>query len=157
MKDNILTKISELRYVVGSLMEAKKWWSTQFFDFNSKAFLGYIFPKSINQKMDFFLDPSRHLVDAEVGANYYHLFRLPIQVEEKLFKMAKFQPNDQSISEEDSLEFLKKLAEDLFIEQHHGPINIGSSEHIDSDIIRTLAAHYLSAFENDYKVHPYLN
>jgi hypothetical protein len=71
--------------------------------------------------------------------------------------MTKFQPNDLTLSEEDSLEFLKKIAEDLFIEQHHGPINIGSSEHIDLDIIRTIAAHYLSAFENDYKVHPYLN
>ncbi|MFC5191886.1 BrxE family protein [Algoriphagus aquatilis] len=157
MKESVFVKISELRTVVGFLMEDRKWWNTQFFESSSKDFLGYIFPKSINQKMNFYLDPIRHLVDSEVGANYYHLFRLPIQVEEKLFKMAKIQVEDKSLTYDGALECLKSLSEDLSIERHHGPINIGSTERIDSDIIQVLAAHYLSAFEHDYKVHPYLN
>jgi hypothetical protein len=150
-------KIQELRAVVGFLMEDRKWWPSQFFESSSNDFLSYIFPKSINQKMDFFLEPIRHLVDVEVGANYYHLFRLPIQMEEKLFKTAKSLVKPHSLSHESALEYLKNLSEDLLIERHQGPINIGSTERIDSDLIQVFAAHYLAAFENEYKVHPYLN
>jgi hypothetical protein len=150
-------KIQELRAVVGFLMEDRKWWPSQFFESSSNDFLSYIFPKSINQKMDFYLDPVRHLVDAEVGANYYHLFRLPIQIEEKLFKTGKSQFNFQSLTHETALEYLKNLSEDLIIERHQGPINIVSTDKIDRDLIQVFASHYLSAFENDYKVHPYLN
>jgi hypothetical protein len=150
-------KIQELRAVVGFLMEDRKWWTSQFFESSSKDFLSYIFPKSINQKKDFFLEPVRHLVDAEVGANYYHLFRLPIQMEEKLFKKAKSQVMTHLLTYESALEYLKNISEDLLIERHQGPINIGSTERMDSDLIQVFAAHYLSAFENDYKVHPYLN
>lgn len=150
-------KIQELRAVVGFLMEDRKWWNSQFFESSSNDFLSYIFPKSINQKKEFYLEPVRHLVDAEVGANYYHLFRLPIQIEEKLFKTGKSQFNIQSLTHETALEYLKNLSEDLLIERNQGPINIGSTERMDSDLIQVFAAHYLSAFENDYKVHPYLN
>lgn len=150
-------KIHELRTLVGFLMEDRKWWTTQFFESSSKDFLNYIFPKSINQQKEFYLEPVRHLVDAEVGANYYHLFRLPIQMEEKLFKTAKSQVKTHALSYDSALEYLKNISEDLLIERHQGPINIGSTEMMDSDLIQVFAAHYLSAFENDYKVHPYLN
>ncbi|MCS5488901.1 BrxE family protein [Algoriphagus limi] len=157
MKEALLNKILELRTTVGFLMEETNWWNTQFFESTSNDFLGYIFPKSINQKKDFYLDLIRYLVDIEVGANYYHLFRLPVQVEEKLYKMSDSQEKVQPITYDKAILCLKSLSEDLSIEPHQGPINIGSSEAISSDIIQVLAAHYLSAFENDYKVHPYLN
>ena len=138
-------------------MEENKWWHSHFFESTSNNFLAYIFPKSIKQSSEFYLETIRHSVDAEVGSNYYHLFRLPVQLEEKLYKRAYFSADETLSRGENALEVLRNLSEDLSVEHHHGPINIGSSEHLNEDVIQAMAAHYLSAFEYNYKVHPYLN
>ncbi|GEM_PF-1388632 len=157
MEESVLKKVLILRSAVGFLMEDKKWWHSNFFEETSTDFLAYIFPKSVKQQSNFYLEAIRHSVDAEVGANYYHLFRLPVQGEEKLYKIVSLDSNKIVSSSESALEVLKKLTGDLFVDQHQGPINIGSSEQLSEDVIQVIAAHYLSSFENDYKVHPYLN
>lgn len=156
MNHNILEQISQLRLSVGYLMEEKKWWHSHFFEPTSTDFLAYIFPKSIKQNSDFYLEAIRYSVDAEVGANYYHLFRLPIHVEENLYKKASIGAQEIVSNKENAIEILRKLTEDLSVEQNQGPINVGSSEHLNEDLIQAIAAHYLSSFENNYKVHPYL-
>jgi hypothetical protein len=157
MKESVLKEVLILRTAVGYLMEEKKWWYSNFFEPTSADFLAYIFPKSIKKQSNFYLEAIRHSVDAEVGANYYHLFRLPVQGEEKLYRKVRLGLNETVSSSESAFDALKKLAGGLLVDQHQGPINIGSSEQLNEDVIQVIAAHYLSAFENNYKVHPYLN
>lgn len=157
MNNFILNNIINLRLTVGYLIEEKKWWHSQFFEPSSNDFLAYIFPKSNKQKSDFYLNAIRYSIDAEVGSNYYHLFRLPIHLEEKTYKLANTISEDLMSDKQSPIEVLRNLTNDLSVEQHQGPINIGSSTELNEDVIQAFAAHYLSAIENNYKVHPYLN
>ena len=150
MENNILKKIIQIRIAVGFLMEEHKWWHSSFFAPITTEFLGYIFPKSIKLNSDFYLEAIRHSIDSEVGANYYHLFRLPIHVEEKLFKNASLSAEEIVPNMVNALELLENSAKGLNVEQHQGPINIGSSEQLNEDVIQAFAAYYFSAFENNY-------
>ena len=157
MKDDLLEKINKLRIAVGYMTEQMAWWDTKFFAPASNDFLAYIFPKSIKDNSNFFLDAIRFLVDKEVGANYYHLFRLPMELEEQLRKKTS-QANEKLINtEEMALKVLEQLSDSLTVEKNEGPINIGSSDKMNADIVQVFAAQYYSAFNKKYKVYPYLN
>ena len=156
MKEELLERIMKLRIAVGYMIEKQAWWHTKFFAPSSNDFLAYIFPKSAKENSAFFLDAIRFSVDSEVGANYYHLFRFPVELEEKLnqIHLSKEEPLN---SEEKALKVLQQLSDGLSVENNNGPINIGSSDQLGSDTIQAIAAQYYSAFMNNYKVHPYLN
>ncbi len=157
MKEELLERIIKLRIVVGYMIEKQAWWNTNFFSPTSKDFLAYIFPKSTNDNSAFFLDALRHSIDTEVGANYYHLFRLPIELEEQLHKKTTISIDEYINTEGTALKVLEELSDGLSVEMKNGPINIGTSDHLNIDIIQAIAAQYYSAFMNDYEVHPYLN
>lgn len=157
MEEELIEKTLKLRIVVGYLIESENWWNTKFFDPTSKDFLDYIFPKSKNDKSVFFIDAFRYLTDMEVGANYYHLFRLPIKLEEQLYKKVRLSIGEVINSKEHALSILHDFSESLNIEKKSGPINIGESNQFNIDTIQAIAAHYDSGFKNNYKVHPYLN
>lgn len=155
MNKGMLDKIKEVRYAVGFLMEKNKWYQTNFFELESKDFLNYIFPRSISHNSEFHLEAMRYFLDSEVGANYYHLFRLPIEIEEKLHKGRL---DDVVIqNEEHALSILEENSGGLFVERNFGPVNIGAVSLLNIDVIEVISAQYYSAFNNDYKVHPYLN
>lgn len=157
MKGEILSEIFELRLSVGFLMEKHQWWQTQFFSESSSEMLSYAFPKTANSNLNFYLEPIRQMVDNKVGANYYHLFRLPIQIEEQLYKKSAESTDLLKINEDSAISILRAISAELSIDKSEGPINVGQSENLVFETIQAIAAHYLSAFENNYKVHPYLN
>ena len=157
MKEQFIRDLLKLRFVVGYLIEDKKWWNTNFHKSSSKDFLTYIFPKSKNTQFSCSNIPTRNFIDNEVGANYYHLFRLPVAMEELIHNAAKNMDIHSFEPEENALQLLKKLAANLSVDDKGGPKNIGSSDQMDNDILEVFAAEYLNAFENDYQVHPYLN
>ena len=156
MKKKLLEQISQLRIAAGYMMEKQGWWNTSFFSETAKDFLSYPFPKSINGNTAFYLEPIRYLVDEEVGVNYYHLYRLPVEIEEQLHK-SKISEEKSIESEEAALEVLQQLSEGLTVDKSQGPVNIGVSDNLNRDTIQTFAAHYYNAFTNNHKVHPYLN
>ena len=157
MKSAIINDIIELRQAVAFLGEKKSWWTSKFYDSSSKDFLAYIFPKSKNTQYTCSTVSSRDFIDNQVGANYYHLFRLPMLVEELINKNEIDRSFKLIESEEDALEILSYRAGDLSIDGNSGPKNIGSVDVLNNDIIQVIAAEYFHAFKNDYKVHPYLN
>ena len=157
MKEQFIRDLLKLRFVVGYLIEDKKWCDTNFHKSSSKDFLTYIFPKSANTQFSCANISSRHLTDNEVGANYYHLFRLPMSVEELVDNNEKSATIHSFEPEENALQLLKKLAANLSSDGKGGPKNIGSSDQLDHELLEVFAAEYLNAFENDYQVHPYLN
>ena len=156
MKIELITKITALRKAVSFLGEKKKWWNTQFQESSSKEFLAYIFPKSKNTQLTSANKATQHLIDMQVGANYYHLFRLPLSMEEMIYEQERNVQIESFISEEEALTLLDKIALGLSASNTSGPINIGSSDQINDDIIQAFAAEYLNAFNNDYITHPYL-
>ena len=155
MKDGVLEQIKQVRIAVGFLIEKNSWWHTNFFAPTSKDFLSYIFPKSTNDYCGFHLEAMRYALDSEIGANYYHLFRLPVEIEEQLYKGSY----DLAVieSEEHALRILEDNSGGLNVEYNIGPVNIGAVSPLNKDIVQVISAQYYSAFKNDYKVHPYLN
>jgi hypothetical protein len=157
MKSAIINDIIELRQAVAFLGEKKSWWTSKFHDSSSKEFLSYIFPKSKNTQFTCAVVATREYIDNQVGANYYHLFRLPMSFEE-LINKNEFKTNFKLIkSEEEALIVLGNLAGDLSSDGNSGPKNIGSVDMLSNDIIQVIATEYFHAFTNNYKVHPYLN
>ena len=157
MKIELINRIIDLRAAVSFLGEKKSWWNSKFHDSSSKDFLTYIFPKSTNTQFSCANISSRHFTDNEVGANYYHLFRLPMSVEELVDNNKKSATIHSFESEEDAMNSLKELAANLSADSNGGPKNIGSADQINEDVIQVFASEYLNAFKNDYQVHPYLN
>lgn len=151
-------KILQLRCAVSYLYEQKAWWDTNFYDPDSKAFLSYIFPKSNNSQPSAAFDVFRHLIDKEVGSAYYHLFRLPVSMEEKMFQNLDYLSNFEFNSVNGALDFLSNTANGLTVipDSGTGPKNIGSVDKLNENILAVIAAEYYSAFTHNYKVHPYL-
>jgi hypothetical protein len=157
MKAKIIDDIIELRSSISFLMEKSQWWELNFNDSSSRDFLAYIFPKSSNAQFLCSCIALRSCVDNEVGANYYHLFRLPMSIEELISNRAKSTRIRSYDSKEEALQALKEKALDLTADQREGPKYIGSVDHFNEDVIQVLAAEHLIAFQDDYKVFPYLN
>lgn len=158
MKEDLLNQIIKMRLDVAFLMENKLWINTEFFKSSSVDFLNYIFPKSTNKNSNYYLDPTKHSIDKVVGANYFHLFRLPSSIEEQISKKSsRTNLNSISIDPDQALKELDQMANGLIVDRFDGPINIGSSDNLSFDHINSIAAHYYSAFKNGYQVYPYLN
>jgi hypothetical protein len=157
MKSAIINDIIEIRQAVAFLGEKKSWWNTKFYDSSSKDFLSFIFPKSKNTQFACAIIATRDYIDNEVGANYYHLFRLPVSIEE-LINKNELESNFKLIESEDqALLVLENIAGGISSDGNIGPKNIGSVDILSNDIVQVIAAEYFHAFTNDYKVHPYLN
>lgn len=156
MKNDLIDQIVKLRSTVGYMVENKKWWHTDFFAPESIDFLSFIFPKSTKMGADYFIEALRFSTDNEVGSNYYHLFRLPVELEEQIYKTNSAEKVKIETLEQ-ALEILKQIAHGLRAESTTGPINIGSSDRIGADTVQTFAAQYYNAFLNNYQTHPYLN
>ena len=157
MKAKVIDDIIELRYAISFLMEKTQWWKLNFYDSSSRDFLTYIFPKSPNAQFLCSCVSARSCIDNEVGANFYHLFRLPVSLEELINNKAKSVDINSYKSEEEALQILKEKATNLSSDQKEGPKNIGSIDQINEDLIQAFAVEYLNAFQNNYQVHPYLN
>ena len=157
MKSAIINDIIEIRQAVAFLGEKKSWWNTKFYDSSSKDFLSFIFPKSKNTQFACAIIATRDYIDNEVGANYYHLFRLPVSIEE-LINKNELELNFKLIESEDqALLVLENIAGGISSDGNIVPKNIGSVDILSNDIVQVIAAEYFHAFTNDYKVHPYLN
>jgi hypothetical protein len=157
MKTDLIKSIIALRAAVSFLGEKKAWWNSEFHKASAEEFLKWVFPKLTNSQFSCSNIVTRNFTDNEVGANYYHLFRLPMSIEELINNTEKSMAIHSFESEEQALKSLKELSLDLATDRRDGPKNIGSADKMDGDLLQVFAAEYRYAFENDYKVHPYLN
>lgn len=153
VNDSILMAIQDLRKCVSYLGEKKYWWNSSFHDSISADFLLYIFPKTAKTIGHFPNFPARDFLDAQVGANHYHLFRFPVSLEEALTK-SKSELVIQT--EDDAIKLLKEVADGLSVDNNPGPKNIGTSDKVNTDLLQVFAAEYHAAFKNGFQVHPYL-
>src|SRR5690606_30231241 len=108
MNSDLISNIIYIRGAVSYLAEQNEWWDTHFYEASSIDFLAYIFPKSKNIQFSCSSIATRHFIDAQVGANYYHLFRLPVSFEELIHKRETTSEIPSMGSEKEAIAVLTK-------------------------------------------------
>lgn len=160
----IATTIAELRILIGYLGEKSQanWWSSDFFSATATAFLAPIFNRSLFlAQYQGVTAAAAKIHDNTIGiGRIYHLFRLPISLEQASAEMLndiKFVQTVQTrlVNRESALARLAELAEKQDA-LSSGPILVGQ---LDQDILAELmraAGMYHAAFISDIQTYPYM-
>jgi hypothetical protein len=164
MKESYLSSVLQMRLLVGFLGERAQcaWWPTAFYEASSRLFLEPVFSKTSRlAQYHGVLEAARRLHDEHLSVGSYHLFRLPEEVEQDLHAIVQSSEGEDLASQvppskEAALDALKRLAA-TGSTSSVGPTAVGSIKDIDStDILKAIAAAYLSAFTQGAKTYPYL-
>lgn len=165
MKKSHLVNLLKLRVAIGLLGESQQqaWWASAFFSSTSSAFLTPIFGRTTFLARYHGVREAAALVHDEhigVGANVFHLFRLPERFERNLHELlhdvdasneVAESIHDQEAAEEYVQGFSKNIAVDSI-----GPMRIGAISDIENPSAWQLVAqHYLNAFQTGSTVFPY--
>jgi hypothetical protein len=164
MKESYLSTLLQMRLIVGFLGERAQcaWWPTAFYEASSRLFLEPVFSKTSRlAQYHGVLEAARRLHDEHLSVGSYHLFRLPEEVEQDLHAIMQGRVgeelNNQAIQgKEAALEALQRLSASGDM-SNAGPRAIGNIKDLGSpDILKAIAAAYLSAFTQNTKKYPYL-
>jgi len=165
MKNDLAKLIVELRLLVGFLGEKSQnnWWASNFISPSSEAFLSPVFARTTLLSQYHGLCEAALLVHDDhigIGSNY-HLYRLPDSVEHSAAKTLEdgiFKEHLKShlTSRESALTRLKELCKSGD-EKAEGPLVVGDfSDSELENLLKISAAHYLGAFNEEYKCFPYM-
>jgi len=162
MSDLTLDLYGQLRLLVGYLGEKaqENWWPTAFFDATSRLFLEPIVPRTVRlAQYNGIHEAARRLHDEHVAVGgVYHLFRLPEEAEQDLQDRILAAPEEwfaPLASLEQATATLETLA-DVPTNIESGPQFLGRySELYCPAGAKTLARHYLSAFQQGMRSYPY--
>jgi hypothetical protein len=161
--EEFLQNLLELRVLVGFLGQKnlKDWWDTGLMETTGVRFLETLFPRTAHlAALNSTVEAACHTHDSVIGRiGLFHLFRLPITVEDRLSSVAKgfdfedaFRGCDSADSAMDQLQGFVSTG----VSASEGPVQIGvESQILRKNSIEELAAHYHSAFENDVHCYPY--
>lgn len=158
-----LANLARLRLIVGYLGEKKQcdWWNTGFLDTTGQRYLQVLFPRTtISAGLRSTGEAARTVHDARIGkVGAYHLFRLPVEVEDRLESyftvdtLREWMPDLGS--KEAALAALDALAQNR-LDAPEGPVQVGSADKIlRKDSLSELAAHYYSAMSKGRTCYPY--
>jgi hypothetical protein len=158
-----LANLARLRLLVGYLGEKKQcdWWNTGFLDTTGQRFLHGLFPRtSIVAGLRSTGEAARTVHDARIGKlGAYHLFRLPVEIEDRLESYFTVETLSEWMadlgSKETAMAALNALSQNS-LDAPEGPVQVGSAEKIlRKDSIGELAAHYTSAMSKGRTTYPY--
>ena len=164
MIKSYIETLVHLRLLVGFLGERAQlaWWPTAFFESSSRLFLEPVFSKTARlAQYHGVLEAARRLHDEHLNVGCYHLFRLPEEVEQDLHGLMQSQTGEDlahqsSQSKESAFDALRRIAGSRVFDGD-GPTAVGTSAEIDStDLLKTIASAYLSAFSRNTHTYPYL-
>lgn len=167
MKKVTLVEIAKLRVSIGLLGEIQKppWWPSAFFSPNSDAFLNPIFSKTtFLARYHGVREAASRIHDQHIGigANVFHLFRLPEYIERDLHELML---NDELISElthnysdsSHAMEYLHSISNPISVNTI-GPVRIASiSDLLSGSSWQNAAGHYLHAFHSITRVFPFFS
>ena len=165
MTASYLPALLRLRLLVGFLGERAQcaWWPTAFYESSSKPFLEPVFTKTTRlAQYHGVVEAARRLHDEHLSVGSYHLFRLPEEVEQRLFTTIQGSTAEEPAvaapqSKEDALRILAELAATKKT-TGIGPTAVGNIRDIDSpDTLKTIASAYLSAFTQNARSYPYMS
>jgi hypothetical protein len=85
MKLTHLPIIANVRFLVGALGERRGWWPGRFTDEASRRSLELLFPRTAARAaLESVVELGRREHDERLGPNAFHLFRLPVHLEDRL-------------------------------------------------------------------------
>lgn len=154
-----------LRLLVGYLGQRKLggWWDCDFLDFTGIRFLETTFPRTAHKAaIRSTTEAAARIHDQALGRiGSFHLFRLPVAIEDGLeAAVDRVQWPDTSPfvqSRDTAMAELRKLA-DAVVKAPTGPVQVGVEDRILTPTsVRELAAHYHSAFQDGIRCFPYFS
>ena len=161
-KESPIVHFIALRAAIGYLGQSEKWWNCEFLGTIGLKMLRTIFPRTYNQAslLSVIQAASLHH-DRTLGQRgVNHLFRLPLDVEERINnEINSFKEQDWKDlacnNKEQAMDVLKKLSSSV-IKVDAGPVQIGTIGRLVSrQSIDELAMHYHSAFIQQVQCLPY--
>lgn len=164
MNELVYSEIIQLRLAVGFLGERNQygWWPTSFFAATSKQFLEPVFVRSALQaQYHGVLEAAKRVHDEHLSLGSFHLFRLPEEKEQDLFRMLEHRANGDLLARatsrvEDALAMLRDLAGGRAGEAVQGPTLVGNIDELGKrEAIAVLAATYLHSFLDGSRSYPY--
>jgi hypothetical protein len=155
----LIHKLDRLRWLVailGSKMNAG-WWDCSFMDETGIKFMMNSFPRSATSAaFNATTEAAQRVHDTALGRiGCYHLFRLPLTIEDRLFEASE--SDGDLLSKGAAMAELASMA-DASINAPDGPVQIGVEKKILTETsMRELAAHYHSAFLKGTRCYPYFS
>jgi len=154
-----LCQLSQLRWLVAFLGSKKNaaWWDCSFMDETGVKFMANCFPRTaLAAAAESTTEAAQRVHDSALGRiGCYHLFRLPVQIEERLHETNT--PERPLPSKDAALEELASMA-DASIDAPEGPVQMGLEKKLlTTTSLRELAAHYHSAFSKGIRCYPYFS
>jgi hypothetical protein len=160
---DIIEQFIQLRAAVGFLGEKDqfRWWDTAFLGPTGQKYLAINFPRSaLAAGMNAVTAAAKRLHDSRIGkGGVYHLFRMPVAIEEKLHRqLLEALPDSISPflqSKEGALQKLKLMFESG-VSASEGPVQVGTEKKILSNFaVEEMAKHYYDAFATGKQTFPY--
>lgn len=155
----LLASLARLRSLVAFLGSKKNlaWWDCSFMDETGIKFLANSFPRTASAAaLESTTEAAQRVHDGALGRiGCYHLFRLPVQIEDRLHDA---EASDHPLpSRDEAMAELAGLAE-ASIDAPEGPVQVGVERKLLTETsIRELAAHYHSAFSKGLRCYPYFS
>lgn len=155
----ILSQLDRLRWLVAILGSKTNsgWWDCSFMDDTGIKFLANSFPRSAaSAAYHATTEAAQRIHDAALGRiGCYHLFRMPLTIEDRLWEAHETQ--DRLLSHDDAMAELSSLASTA-VDAPDGPVQIGVEKKILTETsLCELAAHYHSAFTKSTRCYPYFS
>lgn len=160
MRSNHLPTIAKIRLLVGALGERLTWWRTRFTLEASRRSLQIVFPQTaVRAALESVTEAARRVHDEPLDALSFHLFRLPVHLEDRLAgylaapTTSLMWPPD---SHEALLAELERAGESDGAPFLPGPQRVGAPTELNFEpAFRKLAAAYVKAARDGIHVIPY--
>lgn len=161
-KESPIESFIALRVAIGYLGQLQKWWNCQFLGTTGLKMLQAIFPRTCNQAAlhSVIQAASLHHDRALGQRGVNHLFRLPLDVEERINnQMNAFKEQDwkdlSCDNKEQAMDVLKRFSSSV-IKVDSGPVQIGTIGRLVSrQSVDEIAMHYHAAFTQQVVCLPY--
>jgi hypothetical protein len=159
-RQDIISEIQQLRYLVGLLGSAGSsgWWSCSFLQDTGLRFLGNVFPRTAREAaLSSTIEAAQRVHDEALGKlGCYHLFRLPVELEDRLAS-SRLEESIFVDSPDRAMEVLRGMSYNS-VRAPEGPVQIGVEKRIlTGDSVHELAAHYRAAFDDGIRCFPYFS
>lgn len=162
-REKLIEQFILLRTVVGFLGEKQQfgWWDTNFLSSTGLKYLEITFPRSVfSAAITSVTEAAKRVHDNRIGKGHvYHLFRLPLSLEQQIHSHLQSDKSDKILSDisdrKSALNVLKSVANGDS-KQAEGPIQAGTENDLYKPLsIKQMAKHYIKAFEDSKEVFPY--
>lgn len=159
-----IQQLLRIRLVVAALGERlpKPWWRSQFLTSTGLRYMARIFPRRpLAAALESVTVAARREHDANVGAQSYHLFRLPSQLEDQLAETIRdsgLDASDLPDSTEGLTGALAQFGSGISLSSGSGPKSLGCiKEVLNPTTLGRIAKLYATAVQQETRIYPYFD